>query len=405
MRRFAGAACLASFLLSIGFVLAFAHDANAEIVVKPWVQMFTHYQYNMSGYEDYDSRFATNDQNSFDVSQARLWVDSEFTEHWSGRLVLFTARSKEVSYETTTIGEDDPETDEDESTEAVTSIQETKTGPYVANIFYAYATYQPFQWLGVDFGLVQSSYIPTIYKFWKYRYIMKPLMFEYSMNRATTGDFGVAVHGSIPGGYGGYRMRVSNGEGKANMEQNKGKAAEVSTYLFPFQSVDALKRLALFAFYRYDKVQPNYQEEIRTTWDVMLSYALDIDEGMGFSVNGELASTITDIDNDALDPNPVVSQGISAWAEFWFAKKYGLLLRWDSYDPNTENDEDLENGGYQDETTMLLAGLWAEPIKQIRICPNYRTVNYTAEIEDDEKEMVAMQPDQYIFVNAEIKFK
>jgi len=408
MKRSVGAACAVSIIFSLCFVFAFAQNAGAEVTVKPWAQIFSHYQYNMSGYEDYDSRFDTNDHNNFDVSQARLWIDASFNDQWSGRLVLYTARSPKLSYETTpiTITEDDPTTEEDETetVDAVTSINQSNTGPYEARLFYAYATYQPFQWLGLDFGLVQSAYLPMVYKFWKYRYVMKPYMFEYRLTRAPGGDYGVAMHGNIPGGYGAYRVRVANGEGCNSVEENAGKSIEASVSLFPFQSVDALKGLGLYGMYRYDKAEPDYM-------DILLSYSLDINEQMGFSANFEYGQRKVDTDDEDLDPNPVISLGYSAWADIWFKKNAGLLFRYDFLDPNTENDKDLENdeglktGGYQDEMTMMMAGVYFNPIKQIRIFPNYRTYTYTAEIADDKDDMVTKQPDQFIFVNTEIKFK
>jgi hypothetical protein len=410
MKRSVGAACAVSILFSLCFVFAFAQNAGAEVTVKPWAQIFSHYQYNMSGYEDYDSRFDTNDHNNFDVSQARLWMDATFNDQWSGRLVLYTAHGSKMSYETATITitEDDPATEEDETetVDAVTSINQSNTGPYEARLFYAYATYQPFQWLGLDFGLVQSAYLPIVYKFWKYRYIMKPYLFEYRLSRAAGGDTGVAIHGNIPGGYGGYRVRVANGEGCNSVEVNAGKAIEGSVFLFPFQSVDVLKGLALYGMYRYEKNGPDDRKETLAVMDALLSYRLDINENMGFSLNAEYGQRSVDTDDKDLDPNPVISSGYSAWADIWFAKKYGLLFRYDYLDPNTENDEDMEeNGGYRDEEEIVLAGLWYHPIKQVRICPNYRFHGYWAKIPDDNDKTVSKQPDQFVFINTEIKFK
>jgi hypothetical protein len=82
---------------------------------------------------------------------------------------------------------------------------------------------------------------------------------------------------------------------------------------------------------------------------------------------------------------------------------YGFLVRYDAFDPNTENDKD-KGVGYQDEQSLLLIGYWYRPIKGVQFCINYRTIGYTAEIPDDKGEMVTMQPDQFVFVNSEVKF-
>ncbi|MCZ7584015.1 MAG: hypothetical protein M5R36_12135 [Deltaproteobacteria bacterium] len=88
---------------------------------------------------------------------------------------------------------------------------------------------------------------------------------------------------------------------------------------------------------------------------------------------------------------------------FWFATRYGLLFRYDFFDPDTENDKDTGEG-YRDEKTLLLGGVWVEPVNGIRLCANYRQYDYTAKIVDDQGDRVAMQPDRSVFLNTEFGF-
>ena len=259
-------------------------------------------------------------------------------------------------------------------------------------------------------GMVQSAYIPRVYSFWRHRYVMSPLLFKNRLSRGATGDLGAAVHGKIPGGFGDYRIVAANGEGKTNAEVSAGKAIEGSVKLYPLAMVDSMKGLGLMALYRFDKQEPDYVELSHTVFDVILGYKMDIDETMGFSVNGEYAQRSTTSGDEEISPliagsdlNPLVSTAYSIWGDFWFMSKYGVLARYDFFDPNTENDEDA-NIGWQDEETTLLAGVWYQPIKQVRLCANYREIGYTAEIPDDKGDQVAMQPDKFIFVNTEVKF-
>ena len=57
------------------------------VEVKPMGRIFMNFNYNLSGYPDWDSRAGKNDFAEFDVSRAYLGLDAKFTEQWSAMIV------------------------------------------------------------------------------------------------------------------------------------------------------------------------------------------------------------------------------------------------------------------------------------------------------------------------------
>ncbi len=394
---------IAVFLLTAG--AAFAGGKAGDVEVKPITQVFAHYQYNISAYEDYDSRFDANDHNSFELTRTYLGLNAKWSKHWSALVLMDTRRAEVIQTEMTAVpsgAQDDPDTDEDESmTDVVTGVTNARTGRYEAFLKYAFGTFQPMESFGVSFGLLKTPYCTKAYEIWAYRWLLDAATSAYGMTRSSTSDLGVSVQGNIPGNYGGYKVALLSGEPVGSAEINAGKAVSLRFWMAPFQSVDPLKGFTLAGLYHYDKVQPDFVEELRTTYEILFGYKLAIDESMGFSVNGSYAQRTIAIDNEDIDD--VVSMVYAVWADFWFMTKYGVIARYDFFDPNTENNED-DNIGWQDERDFLLAGVFYYPVKGFKFSLNYRQTGYAAEILDDKGDEVLMQPDKYIFVNSEIKF-
>ncbi|MBZ0271430.1 hypothetical protein K8I61_05300 [bacterium] len=409
-------------LVILGVVLLLAGAAAADdggLVVKPSATIFAHYQYNLSAYEDYDARFDDNDMNSFELTRAYLGVDAKFGENWSARVTIDAARGEVFETETTMVPsgvlEDDPATpDVDETqTEVVTGMSASRTGAYDYFVKYAFLDYQPLTEIGTSFGMIKTPWADKIYSLWRHRYLLDAAFGQYRISRSSTADLGVSIHGGFGDDkktYAYYNVAALNGEGVRAAEANAGKAFSGMLYLTPFQNVDALKGLALFGVYHFDKEAPDFPELTHSSFDAILGYRYDIDETMGFSVNANVAQRVTETGDENARPlvagsdlTAVTTQVFSAWADFWFLTKFGVIARFDMIDPNTENDEDKAIG-WQDESTFLLAGFWYQPVKFVRVCPNYRMTSYTAEITDDQGEQVTMQPDQFFFLNTEVNF-
>lgn len=393
------------FVFVISSVSFAGDDPKDEISVMPWVQVYSNYNYNLSGYPDWDSRFENNDFNSFELTRTWLGVDALLPKNFSGRLVVGGSREPVYTYETTTVptGEpDDPATEEDESVEEVVrEVVSTKEGKFEVWVTYAYVAYRPFKPLGIDFGMISNAYNTRIYKYWRHNYVEFPNLFKYKMTRSLYGDLGIGVYGDFPAGYGGYKVAFLNGEGKKKMEFNKGKALEARLHVNPFSFFKPMKDFSMMGFFRWDTEEPDNGEKVNFVYDAIVSYMFEQGDNFGFSINGEFAHLTTSYGDDT--PN-VHQRVISGWADIWFLKHYGFLGRYDKYDPNIENSED-KDVGYLDEKHYGLAGFYFIPIKQVKLCLNWKGVYYEEMVTDDQSNDVRKPPDHYVYLNTELKFK
>lgn len=396
-------ACTVIFGLSAASFADKSEDKD-DFSISPWGQIYSNFNYNISGYEDYDTRFDTNDHNSFNLTRVWFGVDTRLPKDFYGRIVLAATRVLKSETETAIVPsgvDDDPNTEEDESVqEVVTDITSTRTGEYGMWVTYAYFGYRPFSSFGVDMGMIPNAYNRVIYKYWRHNYVQFPTLYVHRMTRSPYGDLGASIFGDFPKGFGGYCLAVLNGEGKKTAETNAGKAFEGRVHIHPLASIKPMKGLGLMGFARYDKIQPDHVEIENLLFEGLLTYRFDANAKTGFSLTGEFAQNTMSFGDDTDD---VVTQMYSFWGDVWFAKSFGFLARYDFVDPNTDNDKD--GAGYQDEQNHTIAGFYFIPIKQVKLCLNYRRIGYTEQITDDNLDDVVKQPDQFVFLNTELKFK
>lgn len=403
-------AILALLGLSLGMVaVAQAEDKDSEFSIKPWGFIRADYSYNVTPYEDYDPRYANLDANKFSLPRVWLGLDAKLSKSWYSQIVLGASRDLKYKAEKETVlvatGEEDDldTTDVDESLvekEVMTNLSSSRTGEYGIWVVYAFLGYKPFSYFGTEFGMVQNAYNTEIKKLWPYQYLIEPPMYTLRLTRSPFGDLGAAVFGDFPKGYGGYRITALNGEGKKLDEVNKGKAFEAQVHVSPIQVVKALSGLTLMGFIRLDREIPDNFERTSMVYEGLLSYYLAIKPGMSFSINGEVIHRTTSDDDEAVPA--LHSRLYSGWADFRFLSQYGVVFRYDQYDPNMDNEKD--KAGYQDELTNLLGGFFYEPIKEVKLCLNYRTTFYQKEILDDKGKEETMQPDQLLFLSTQVKF-
>ncbi|MCC6158419.1 MAG: hypothetical protein IT350_10235 [Deltaproteobacteria bacterium] len=403
MRRISGLLLLTTalaVLLAAGSALA----EDAKPTVTPFGQIYANYTYNASGYEDYDTRFPTNDYNSFEVTRSYIGLKAQLNKQWSAN-VTFDSR-RDYAYSKTTVSTgvaDDPATaDVDESETEVFGTTGARTGQYTVYMRFAYATFQPYDEFGVTFGQIKTPVYDHYTDVWYLAYITGEPWFKYAFTRNGLNDLGVSLGGNFPKGYGKWGVMFGNGEGGSTAEVNAGKAVQASVLVRPLASIDAAKGLSLWGGFNYDKIQPDHPEELRTTMRGNLAYRYDVKKDeMGFIVAGDFVQSTYTIDIEGTDD--VVSQSMAGWVDFWFATHYGVALRYDSYDPNTQNEEDT-GIGYQDETSYILAAFYVKPIKNVKIALDLQRTSYTAEIADDKGEMVTKGPDQILGLHTDIAF-
>ncbi|HPQ70946.1 MAG TPA: hypothetical protein PKW95_17605 [bacterium] len=373
-------------LLTVFLVLAMTAAAWA-VEVKPEGRIFAGFSYNVSGYPDWDSRYGDNDYNEFEIGRAYLGFKVNFNDYWSGRITGDVTRTKNYK-----LGEDE---------EGNTTL-ESSEGLYGYYLKYAYGDFTPYKYFNVRFGLLQTAYIELYDNAFGYRYVVKSPADLWKFD--TSADNGLAAYGAF-GPYAAYYVVLRNGEGYKSPEENKGKGIQASLKLTPFQMVGALKDLQLVGAAMMNNDNPSDPDEDVTVINVLLAYKYMFNENWGINIGGGYDMRQWSSDDEALkdaDADQITSTVVHGYGVLYMPYNFGLFARYDMYDPDTENDEDTH--GYQDEQSMLLAGVSYDPLKNLAFSLNYKTIMYTAEVTDDEGEEVTKSSDSFVGVNAMVKF-
>ena len=357
--------------------------------VKPTGRIYANFNYNLSGYPDWDSRVGNNDYAEFALARAYLGVEAAFTDDWSAVVVGDISRPTYVEVEPVY----------DEGSGDLTDVEVTEEeGPYTYYVKYAYGQYQPFDPFGFRFGIMPTPYIDRYEKAWGYRYVEKTPSDRVKWD--SSADAGLAFLGKFPGNVGSYYAMIRNGEGYKNPENDSGKAGHVRVLLTPFQMSQASKHFQLTSSFRYERQQRQDPEITTMMANALLSYKLMFtsDWGINFGAGYDWMSTETDVE----DTDTIVGQIIHGYGVVYMPYKLALFGRADLLDPDIENDEDTH--GYQDESTYVLAGISVDPIKNISFALDVKRTSYTAEVQNDEGETVTLHPDTYLFVHSKFKF-
>ncbi|MBZ0274022.1 hypothetical protein K8I61_18435 [bacterium] len=395
----------AAFLACVGLLLS-ATAARAEYgdpEIRPWAEVLAFYEYNVSNYPGDDPRFEQIDENRFDLNRVWFGLDANLTQTWFARVVLAVKRADEISAETGTVpsGEaDDPDTPEDESEQqVVTDLSSERTGAYEAYLTYAYFSYRPFRWFNFDFGMIRGAYVASIFRHWKHRYIEENLVFRNRLIRSGYGDLGAAIASEIPGGFGAWRVAALNGEGKLAAEQNAGKAIEAMAWIAPLAPIRAFEGFEIMGTLREDTVQPDAPEVQDSFRQLLVGYRYKHASGYGFGlgVEGVRRRVRFDAGRD------ITTHAAMAFADIFFPGGFGLVGRYDYLDPDIENDKDTGQG-YNDERDMIVAAVYAQPIKFVRLAIGGRQEGTAARYVDSSGDSKESEPDRYLFFATELKF-
>lgn len=198
-----------------------------------------------------------------------------------------------------------------------------------------------------NFGLTSTEQFDLQEKFWGYRYIWKSFQDEYKFNASA--DLGVVAKYE-------FNHLVSadlsffNGEGykKLNMDNRYRYGAGIT--------LTPVKPLVLRAYYdRYDG-----KEEGATTQQSMALFAGYKHKwfSVGLELNKLWAAGFVDKQDQT---------GYSAYASVYASKKFTLFGRYD--------DLTSQGQSFGGEQRRAVVGLQYEPIRYLRISPNFQTVN------------------------------
>jgi hypothetical protein len=378
-------------LVSLVFAIAVVGVAASAMAldVKPTGRIYANFNYNLSGYPDWDERYGENDFAEFELARAYMGVKASFTDEWSAVVVGDVSRSKQTKV--------NPIYDEDTGELLDVEVSEKK-GAYTYYVKYAFGQYQPFDPFGFRIGIMNTPYIDRYEKAWGYRYVEKTPSDRVGWDASS--DLGFAFLGEFPGGTGSYYGMLRNGEGYKNPEVDSGKGAHVRVVLTPFQGSEATKNLQLTSAYEYERQQRQDPEITAQMFNGLLSYKYMVNKSFGFNLGAgyDWLNTATDVDGE----DAITSAIAHGYGVIYMPYHLALFGRVDLLDPDTENDEDTH--GYQDESTYILGGISIDPVKNISFALDVKTTMYTEEVVDDQGEDVSKPSEMIGFLHSRFKF-
>ena len=219
-------------------------------------------------------------------------------------------------------------------------------------------------------GMIGTPWIPTVEKVWGYRFV-KPTLTD-AEKLFSSADMGTAVIVKLPQGYGEAMLAVLNGTGYSKPEDNKYKDIVPRIILTPFPNDAILKGLGVSGYYYLGKTASGDESLDRNRVGGMVNFSYDfVNIGAEFDMSKDQS---LDKNSAKLDTN---GSGFSAFGEVKFTKflpaplnNLGLLARFDSWDPNTDKENDAHS--------VILAGLTYAVAKNVRAVLDLQQTSYQA---------------------------
>lgn len=431
-------------LVAVLIVVAGASIALASAEVSPFARIFAYYQYNISGYPDWDARFSQNDFNSFEIGRIWMGLNLKTDYNVAGTLVIDAFNREQFQAVAINVVRDTEDADGDGDTteiiDVTSSTSLTGQGRYMVYVREAFLQYKATDLFGVRFGLIPATWAMDATKAWAYRFVAAGPV-DGTAKYAAADDFGIGFFGNYQK-WVNYYFTVMNGEGFTSGEINKGKAFEIGIGTSPFQSIDLLKDFSFALYGRYNEEdlsakdsKGNTMWDTRTVVGVLLSWKAKFNDDMslnfgitgGYHIDSMLPATLAttaatlkeNYDADYNYDDGATGYLASVWTIFNFYKGFGVFARYDMFDPNSRNDVSTaddyadDNNAYPadvialtgayDETAKLIAGVSYE-YKNILVALDYQTTMYTAKVLNDKGDWTIKTPDSYIYVHTQISF-
>ena len=244
-------------------------------------------------------------------------------------------------------------------------------------IKYAYLDFNnllPIKDSKLTIGLMQT-YFGTIYE-WSYPTIEGDPSDIYKFVSST--DFGFGVSGKIPNEIGSFNLCIYNGEGYKNVGKNINTDMNFAANL----RITAINNVTLGGSYMF-RSENDVDADDREEYNLMV--------GIGkfafgnFTLLAEYLQKVESAPNvDNVDD--VTTNVISILPVYKINDKFELLARYDIYDPNTDNDDNVEN--------TIIAGINYHIMRDVNNAPklfvqtNYKMTQYDADNEEDVQEIL-----------------
>ena len=244
-------------------------------------------------------------------------------------------------------------------------------------IKYAYLDFNnllPIKDSKLTVGLMQT-YFGTIYE-WSYPTIEGDPSDIYKFVSST--DFGFGVSGIIPNEFGSYNLAIYNGEGYKNVGKNINTDMNYAANL----RISAINNVILGGSYMF-RSEKDSDADDREEYNLMV--------GIGkfafgnFTLLAEYLQKVESAPNvDNVDD--VTTNVISILPVYKINDKFELLARYDIYDPNTDNDDDVENTFITGINYHIMRD--ANNAPKLFVQTNYKMTQYDADNEEDVQEIL-----------------
>jgi len=232
----------------------------------------------------------------------------------------------------------------------------------------------------IRLGMIGTPWIPTVEKAWGYRFV-KPTFPDAEKLFSST-DLGASAIVKIPQNYGEFMLAVLNGPGYSKSEDDKYKDICPRITITPLPKDAILKGLAISAYYYMGKKASGDESLDRNRLGAMVNFSYDF-----INIGGEFdMSTDQSLkDKSVIDKN---GSGFSAFGEVKFAKflpsplnNLGVLARFDSWDPDTDVEDDGHN--------VTLVGLTYNLVKNVRAVLDIQKTSYQSADKDSTSQILA----------------
>ncbi len=296
--------------------------------------------------------------NEFRVSRAYLDLKAEFVEAKEGETPPWQANAR-ITYDVEPLnGFVKVTPDPADSTPPAVSI----SGVYMGFLKFAYGEIGGFRgmpgtlWFRI--GQIPTPWTGNEESLWRLRFVAKVMTDEYKI--LNTADKGVGVEYQLPSGYGSFSAAYMNGEGFKSSEKNEFKDMAGRVSVFPLAGMGN-PALSGFGIHGYYHMGTPAEDELRNRMIGGASYAM----GEKFGLMGSYLMA----ENGASD-EPTKVAGYSAWAWVDAGKlmgspySFGFFGRYDSYDPDTEADDDA--------TGLIIAGAYFNFAKGWQVAADYQ---------------------------------
>ena len=247
-------------------------------------------------------------------------------------------------------------------------------GLKIKYVYLDFSNFIPIKDSKLTVGLMQT-YFGTIYE-WSYPTIEGDLSDIYKFVSST--DFGLGFSGKIPNGFGSYNLGVYNGEGYKKVGENINSDMNYVANL----RITPINEVTFGVSYMF-RSENDVDADNREEYNLMV--------GIGkfafgnFTLLAEYLQKIESAPNvDNVDD--VTTNVISILPVYKINDKIELLARYDIHDPNTNNDNDIEN--------TIIAGLNYHITRDANYAPklfvqtNYKLTQSESDNKNDVQEIL-----------------